>query len=211
MNLCKAAGGRVFTHLAHIIGALGGGSLAYNWSKIRTEYVSGKLSYKALADKHGVSLQQIAKVAKEQRWPEKRKAHREKVAAKALAKAEERQANELAALMESTDSLIGAITSALRDPQQFHRHIVSIGCGAEVEERIYEKVDTKAVRDLTAAIKDLAQLQREFHNIPTPAQAEAQRIAAERLAMDKKKAEAGEQTDRTIEIVMGGGAKEYTG
>ena len=164
--------------------------MAENWTKIRNEYITGKLSIKALAEKHGVPYKTLSGISVQQSWTKKRKAHREKVAARALEKAEEKQANELAALMESTDSLIGAITSALRDPQQLHRHIVSIGCGAEVEERIYDKVDTKAVRDLTAALKDLAQLQREFYNLPTPAQAEAQRIAAERLELERRKVEA---------------------
>ena len=42
---------------------------------------------------------------------------------------------------------------------------------------------------------------RDFYNIPTPAQAEAQRIAAERLALDKKRAEAGEATNTVLEII----------
>ena len=93
---------------------------------------------------------------------------------------------------------------AFEDEKQFNRYIVSEGCGdgfSETSEKIFDKVDTKALKDLTGVLKDLTGLMRDFYNIPTPAQAEAQRIAAERLALDKKRAEAGEATDTALEII----------
>ena len=41
---------------------------------------------------------------------------------------------------------------------------------------------------MTAALKDLTGILRNIYGIPTQAEAEAQRIAAERLEMDKAKA-----------------------
>ena len=45
---------------------------------------------------------------------------------------------------------------------------------------------------------------RDFYNIPTPAQAEAQRIAAARLAMDERKSAIGgdDDDDETGVIVL---------
>ena len=180
-----------------------------NWRKIKHEYLTTTISQKALAEKYGLAIMTVANRARDEHWFQARKDYRERTLDIALSKTAERQAAELATLMSSTDRLIQAIDRALQDEQQLHRHIVSIGCGAEVEERVYGKLDTRAVRDLTAAIKDLTSLQREYYNLPTPAQDEAQRIAAERLAMDKRKAESEDQTDRTIEVIIGGAAEGY--
>ena len=63
-------------------------------------------------------------------------------------------------------------------------------------------MDTKALKDLTGVLKDLTGLVRDLYGIPTQAQAEAQRIAAERLELERKKAEAGSGgTQETLEIV----------
>ena len=72
----------------------------------------------------------------------------------------------------------------------------------------FAKVDPKALKDLTGVLKDLTGLMRDFYNIPTPAQAEAQRIAAARLELDRKKAEA-DSTDDGVEVVIKGEAEEW--
>ena len=76
------------------------------------------------------------------------------------------------------------------------------------EERTYQKVDTKALKDLTGVLKDLTGLVRDLYGIPTQAQAEAQRIAAERLELDRKKAEDG-STDTHAELEIVGLPEEY--
>lgn len=76
------------------------------------------------------------------------------------------------------------------------------------EERTYQKVDTKALKDLTGVLKDLTGLVRDLYGIPTQAQAEAQRIAAERLELDRKKAEDG-SADTHAELEIVGLPEEY--
>ena len=100
---------------------------------------------------------------------------------------------------------------AFEDEKQFNRYIISEGIGGgatETTEREFAKVDTKALKDLTGVLKDLTGLMRDFYNIPTPAQAEAQRIAAARLELDRKKAEA-DSTDDGVEVVIKGEAEEW--
>ena len=62
---------------------------------------------------------------------------------------------------------------------------------------------------LTAVLKDLTGLMRDFYNIPTPAQAEAQRIASERLEMDRHKADASNDNLNEIEIVFEAGEEGW--
>ena len=65
-----------------------------------------------------------------------------------------------------------------------------------------------ALKDLTGVLKDLTGLVRDLYGIPTQAQAEAQRIAAERLELDRKKAEDG-STDTHAELEIVGLPEEY--
>jgi hypothetical protein len=51
---------------------------------------------------------------------------------------------------------------------------------------------------------------RDFYNMPTPAQAEAQRIAAERLELDKRKAENDEVTDTEVIVHFTGDIEEFS-
>lgn len=42
--------------------------MAVDWLKIKTEYINGNISYRKLAEKHGVPLRTIAKHAKDEEW-----------------------------------------------------------------------------------------------------------------------------------------------
>lgn len=48
-----------------------------NWDKMETEYVTGDLSYKQLADKYGVSKTSIGRRAIKHDWTAKRRRHRD--------------------------------------------------------------------------------------------------------------------------------------
>lgn len=182
-----------------------------DWSPIKTEYITTKCSYRQLSEKYGVSIGNISKRAIREQWKEQRERYVQKAFKKAEEKAANKEANRLARLITATTKAIDVAMEAFEDEQQFNRYIISEGIGGgatETEERIYSKVDTKALKDLTGVLKDLTGLMRDFYNIPTPAQAEAQRIAAERLELEKKKAEADNTTDG-IEIIFTGDSEGW--
>lgn len=176
-----------------------------DWNAIKTEYIQGDISYSKLKEKHGVSMRQLAEHGRSENWVEARAEYRNKVATKSIEKAVEIESNRLAKLMTATSKVVDKALQALEDDEQFNRYIISegIGGGATVtEERIYKKTDTKALNDTVKIIKECAALMRDFYNIPTPAQAEAQRIAAERLELDKAKRAAEDNAeDAKLEIV----------
>ena len=74
---------------------------------------------------------------------------------------------------------------------------------------MFRKLDTKAIKDMTAVLKDLTALMRDLYNIPTQAQAEAQRIAAERLELEKRKVDAADNDSDGIEITFNAGEEEW--
>lgn len=58
------------------------GVMAVDWLKIKTEYINGSIALRKLAEKHGVSYSQIAKVAASEKWNELRESQRIKTESK---------------------------------------------------------------------------------------------------------------------------------
>lgn len=208
--------------------------MAYqDWDAMKTEYVTTKTTYSRLAEKYGVSISQIKIVAARDGWTNERKKFTARVQQKAYKKACNHEADRLARLITATTGAIDVAMRAIGDDEQFNRYLVerrekyAVPVADEdaedgelppdgklvterqwIEERTYQKVDTKALKDLTGVLKDLTGLVRDLYGIPTQAQAEAQRIAAERLELDRKKAEDG-STDTHAELEIVGLPEEY--
>lgn len=202
--------------------------MAYqDWDAMKTEYVTTKTTYSRLAEKYGVSISQIKIVAAREGWTKERKKFASDVQQKAYKKACSHEADRLARIIQATTGAIDVAMQAISDSEQFNRYLVerrekyAVPVADEaaedgelppdgklvterqwVEEQTFRKVDTKALKDLTGVLKDLTGLVRDLYGIPTQAQAEAQRIAAERLELERKKAETGSGgTQETLEIV----------
>lgn len=68
--------------------------MTLNWNKIKTEYVNGYISYRKLAEKHGIPYQTLRDRATKEKWFDKRKAQREKISAKTEQKTAEKIAEQ---------------------------------------------------------------------------------------------------------------------
>ena len=196
-----------------------------DWLQMKLEYATTDLSLRALAEKYGVSRTTIGHRSKTEGWVEARRQHRIKLESKFSEKIANKEANKLAKLIATTDKAIDVVAKAFEDEQQFNRYLVEtteeynapeiveeedgdrhfISMRKWTHEEQFAKVDTKALRDLTAVLKDLTGLVRNLHGIPTQAEAESQRIAAERLDMDRKKAAVEDNSNKRIEIVFEAG------
>jgi IS30 family transposase len=190
-----------------------------DWTEIETMYIAGNMSQKELAESLNISYSTLSKMATENKWSAKRKKFREKTANKGLERAGARISRKLAKLAEGTERLIDVALKALGDEQQFYRYIVTDGMGEGVsvtKEEIFEKLDAKALKDVTAALRDLTAMRRDLFGIPTQSETVAQKIARERLELEKRKVEAElaeKETgdgDRNIHVVMEGGAEELS-
>lgn len=184
-----------------------------DWKPIKTEYVTTRCSYRQLSDKYGVSVGLISKVANREQWREQRERFSNKCMQKVAEKAENREVNRLSRLITATTKAIDVAIEAFKDDKQFNRYIVTEGYGpgmTETSEKVFDKVDTKALKDLTGVLKDLTSLMRDFYNIPTAAQAEAQRIAAERLELEKRKAEADTPGETSVTVRMEGEIDDWS-
>lgn len=200
-----------------------------DWLVIKMEYVTTDLSLRKLAEKHGVNRTTIGQRCKAEGWVEARRRHKENILSKTTEKIANKEANKLARLAAATDKAIDVVVKAFEDEKQFNRYLVermeeyaepetiiddddtihSVGMRKYTEERTFAKVDTKALKDLTTVLKDLTGLMRNIYGIPTQAEAESQRIAAERLKLEQLKASANDNSGDSIEVVFAAGPEEW--
>lgn len=161
-----------------------------DWDAIKTEYVTTDISQRALIEKYKVNNVDLAKHSKNEKWVEERKKYKAKVTSKAIAKSCNKRANELAGILDAAFNIRDTIVGATKDPVQFNRYLVQYGSGKDydTEERVYDKVDTKAIREMTLALKAVEDLIRSIGNIPT--EAEMQRLRIEKEKWEREKAEA---------------------
>lgn len=161
-----------------------------DWDAIKTEYVTGDMGQNALIKKYKIDQKLVAKHSKQDGWVKARKEYREKVQAKAQEKSANKRANELAGLLDSSYRMRDIIQNAVNDPVQFNRYLVTKGRkGGEFEtvEEVYDKVDTKAIREMTQALKAVEGLIRSLNNIPTEAEMQRLQLERERFEMEKEK------------------------
>ena len=109
-----------------------------DWQAIRTEYITTETSYRKLAQKYGINVTTIAKTASDEKWVEQRKQHAINTQAKTLEKISQQEANRAAKIHSVADKLLKKI-EAMVDSE--------------------EPLDTKGIRALTAAVKDLKEIQ----------------------------------------------------
>ena len=183
-----------------------------DWNKIKAEYITTSISYRDLAEKWAVPFSTLRDRAKKGKWAAARDSHRNTVVRKTVQKVADRtsdaNADKLIRLQQAADSMSAVIADIFTDTEQFKRHIVPDGDFSGTE-RVYKKVDTKSIKDLTGALKDLACVMRNIYDLPTVAEQSAMELAAQRLELEKAKADVG-RPDKDIKVELGelGGLSE---
>ncbi|MEG1563355.1 MAG: hypothetical protein RR365_06470 [Bacteroides sp.] len=179
-----------------------------DWNAIRAEYITTTISYRDLAEKWGVSFRTLADRAKRENWRDGRNTHHNTVVKKTVQrvadKASKDTAKQLIKLQKAADSMASVIDEIFTDKEQFKRHIITTGLGrgeTRVDCRVEEKYDTKAIKDLTGALKDLALVMRNIYDLPTVAEQSAMELAAQRLELEKAKADVGRLDDEETGVV----------
>lgn len=184
-----------------------------NWQRIRLAYVRGKYTYKQLAEKYGVSENTLEKRARAENWQEARRKYRGNVAAKAQARAEEKDAQRLAALQNAGTDMCNQLEALMRDGQrELHTHVTMKGESVT----LWDSINDKKLVNITRSIKDMSIAMRNLYDINTTAQREQMQLAREEMALKKqeqerraketelKEREAQEKGATEIEITYGG-------
>lgn len=155
-----------------------------DWTKIRNEYINGDISYRKLAEKHGIVFQTLRDRAIKEKWFEKRKEQRNKISLKTEQKTAEllaeREANRLLRISDAADRLLEKIEEATEQLDQFivtnkvrQKEVKYVsgkaGFGKPSKELIKEVEDKRVVKadhldrlglkQLASALKDLRDIQ----------------------------------------------------
>lgn len=180
-----------------------------NWEKIKTEYITQDISQRKLAAKHKVSYDTLKRKCAEESWVELRREYKRNVTAKAMDAIAGEQAMKIAERFSVVDTALERVKELYADAEQFNRHLVERedDDGKHVEERIFQKLDTKAMKDGVVMLEKLVNLTRDIYDLPNQQTREAQRIAAERLALEQEKADRNDGV-QTIEVIYSGGEPE---
>ncbi|HJI69442.1 MAG TPA: hypothetical protein OIM14_03990 [Oscillospiraceae bacterium] len=172
-----------------------------DWDAIKQEYISTNISQRELAEKYGVSVSSLGKRCASEGWGGLRKKFRKKVEKKTMEKISRKKACELAKIGVCADKLVRLIDDSLNDTATVRQTIVKIVPSeddedeAEVEEYCLQKLDTKYLRQMTAAMKDLMEILRDVYGKPNTVERANMQYARERLDLEKAKAAAGMPTD----------------
>jgi hypothetical protein len=175
-----------------------------DWEALKTEYITTNTSYRKLAAKYGISSVTLSNHGTAEKWVEAKRQFKNKVMAKAIGNAQAREVKKLSRLRSAADQMAGVIDNVFKDTQQFNRHIVQTRDGDQWDaaERVYEKADAKAIKDLASAIKDLTAAMRNLYDLPTITEKAGMEMAKERLEFDKQKAALNEMDDEGTGVIV---------
>lgn len=169
-----------------------------NWDRIRSAYITGNDTPKECARKHGVNYRTLGNHLFQERWNEQRTAYRGIVADKAIDTAKNcsayRISSELTVLSHIVDALERELSKALEDGEQLHRYLVQTTTRNKdgTTETAYrditsDKVDTRALRDLTDVAKTLEALKRSMYGLETAQEQHRKQIETERLELERER------------------------
>ncbi len=177
----------------------------FDWESIKTEYVTTNISKTKLAEQYGVPLGQVQYRSMAEQWSQLRRRHRDRVMAKTSDRMADEAAERMARLMGSTDKLMDAALDALDDPKQFYRYIVKEkdADGTHTTEAVFDKADTKAMKDMGTVLEKLTGLTRDLYGLPDREQELREQLARQKLEQAEKNADG-------IEVVFGEDAEEWS-
>ena len=154
-----------------------------DWKAIKTEYITTDTSYRKLAQKYGVNYQAICHRSKDEGWIAQREQYRNTTITKTIEKISQQEATKAAKIHSVADKLLAKIEAMV-----------------EAE----EPLGTKGIRALTAAVKDLKEIQSVRSELDR--QEQEARIANLRKQVDKD-----EDKTEEIEVVFVGGEEAWHG
>ena len=186
------------------------GKKLYDWTRHKTEYVTGEESYQKMAARIGCAHRVLAERAQKDGWVQARREYRAKIAKLAVEKAAKREAGKLDHIMAAADNMAMILEELSDGSHRFmSRNYITSADGETME--VVETVNARDIRDFTTAIRDMTYVMRNIYDIPNAMQKQKMRIEEERWALEKKALEAEIDPDSNrIEVVVSTDLEDYT-
>ena len=155
-----------------------------DWQAIKTEYITTDTSYRKLAQKHGIGYQTICHKSKDEGWIAQREQYRNETVTKTVEVIVEQEVDRARRILTVADKLLDKIEAMVDTVEP-------------------EDMSPKSIRALTAAVKDL----REIQGVKSELDSEEQRA---RIANLRKQADKGDDNKEPVQIILGDGLMEYS-
>ena len=144
-----------------------------NWDQIKADYLTQKMSVRELAEKHGVSAQKIYRRASNEGWQKLREKTKEKTDEKLVARVARVRAREMELAAGTTEKLM--------------RQLDRLADALEEMPANAMLADLKGVSSYANALNAGIDALTKVYGLQTPAQEAAQKIARQRLTLDRRK------------------------
>ena len=153
-----------------------------DWQKIKTEYITTQISYRALEQKYGINYKVIADRGKKEGWSQLRSQHKDKTLTKTLDAISNQQVDRAANLISVADKLLAKVNSLL-----------------ETDAEVLN--DTQSMKHISGVLKDI----KEIQMIRSDADMREQEA---RIANLRKQAEK-EEVNKDVTITIEGGDPKW--
>lgn len=151
-----------------------------DWNLIKAEYIAGGISYRKLAEKHGVSFTTLQRVGNRENWVQLRQQAADEVAAKIVESVSRHEAGKAVKINRVADKLLRKLSESI--------------------DRM-DVIDSQTLKQFTSALKDIKDIKGEKSKIDL-------REQEARIARLEKDA-AGEDKSGEIVVTFGTDAEEY--
>jgi transposase-like protein len=155
--------------------------LSVDWQRIKAEYIAGGISYRKLAEKYGVSFNTLKTHAVEEQWYKLRQQKDKKTTTKIVESLSDKDAEKAVDIIDVADKLLGKISKIMDEIP----------------------LDTQSMKHLTSALKDL----KEIKGFKSDADMREQEARIRNL---EKQAEADNNNDNEIKVIIEGNLEKYS-
>lgn len=188
-----------------------------DWQKIKTEYITTNISYRALEQKYGINYKVIADKGKKEGWSQLRSQHRDKTLTKALEADSKKTVDRLSRIQTAADRLLDKIEQAITElniqlAKETHKEKVVEYNNPDrpdkpTKEIVHETekilefasiVDRQGLKQIAAALKDIEEVQMLKSELD-------QREQEARIANLRKQAEKEDDQSKDVTITIEGG------
>lgn len=127
-----------------------------DWGAVKNEYITGKESLQKLADKYKIPISTIKDRSRSEKWAEERKNFRTETVQKATQKTQKKEVKRLAKLRDVAEDVADLIQ---KDVERMIKQ--------REKKKTVTPEDVKMIKDLTVALKNIADVMRDVYDIPT--------------------------------------------
>ena len=150
-----------------------------DWNKLKAEYIAGGISYRKLAEKHGVSFNTLKDIAVGEKWTELRQQAHNEATTKIVEKVIEENTKLNVDIYDVADKLLEKI-----------QYMIGL-----------EGLTTQSIKHLTSAIKDI----KDVKGIKSDIDLKEQNARINKLIKEAEE----EKKDTNINITFGDEVKKY--